>query len=578
MLFLRGLVLVGIALFFPTTNAQTCGTVWIVNGWFHPACPVGLWYRLSPHNCCQCPVSHSRTLQTRLVVTYTKWLFHILQRGQFQDTKTVGNFHNQRSCKSCPSGRFQDSFESIDCRACSAGKFSGTGAVSCTNCAVGRFQNSMGQSGCRNCPAGFHAGSTGSSGCARCSAGRFASARSSSCNACPTGQFSGDGSSTCTTCPTGQFAESTGNPSCSGCEAGRFQNSRGQSSCTQCPAGRFQGSRGQTSCSLAPQGRYAGAGATSSTPCPAGKYSAGTGAQDSNCDGNCNPGRFCSGTGNTSPDGTVCPAGRYGRAGESSSQCTAACDAGFYCPAGTGEDDQKRCGAVDKYCPSGSKSPSSVSSGHYSTPEDAPTNRRTGQSICPQGHFCVGGERKQCPAGRFSSVEGQTSSSCEGVCLDGYLCEAGSVSNRDEVCSNEDPKYFCVKGKREICPDGRFTTPEDPDTSTRTGCEKCPGPEFSCINGIKSKKTAWKDDFCKGSSQATLFIDEIADPPGSAVNLNARVFLEVRTSWDSLSYSIKSVKQNGRDRDGVSCDEDMTSWPFAMNQGNVSQHVMHDVI
>ena len=103
--------------------------------------------------------------------------------------------------------------------------------------------------------------------------------------------------------------------------------------------------------------------------------------------------------GYTCQDGvrSACPAGRYGNVeGISDPQCSGPCDAGFVCASGSSApnaDDPdagalvSECGSPSVYCPSGSASPRLVSTGYFSTPDDAAGARRSGQAICVSG--CV---------------------------------------------------------------------------------------------------------------------------------------------------------------------------------------------
>ena len=47
---------------------------------------------------------------------------------------------------------------------------------------------------------------------------------------------------------------------------------------------------------------------------------------------------------------------------------------------------------------------------------------RDGQSIAPAGSFATNGILYLCPAGRFGSVPGLSSSDCSGLCHKGYYC------------------------------------------------------------------------------------------------------------------------------------------------------------
>lgn len=56
-----------------------------------------------------------------------------------------------------------------------------------------------------------------------------------------------------------------------------------------------------------------------------------------------------------------------------------------------------------------------------------PYFRRSGQSQCEEGTFCLGGRRRQCPAGTFGATTGLMSSACSGPCPAGSYCPAGTI-------------------------------------------------------------------------------------------------------------------------------------------------------
>lgn len=163
-----------------------------------------------------------------------------------------------------------------------------------------------------------------------------------------------------------------------------------------------------------------------------------------------------------SESGTVvpkpCPAGTLGSSlglttVACSSQCTqvgavtvcapSPCPAGFFCPLASA--DPVLCGAVNVFCPMGSSTPTSVSSGFYTTwtpsagvdlqgsgaLEDAyidsntlaATNQttRSAQKLCEKGAFCTGGVKKRCPAGVYGNSEGLQTAACSAPCPAGYF-------------------------------------------------------------------------------------------------------------------------------------------------------------
>ena len=204
------------------------------------------------------------------------------------------------------------------------------------------------------------------------------------------------------------------------------------SDCKDAPRGHFTDTDGSTSPKECPRGKYANSeGLSQCRACAAGKYNLDTGQSSENA---------C----------RQCPAGRYGSIAATSSQCTGPCPVGKYCPRGSSLSTANDCGGVDKYCPGGSSNPKKVTSGYFSTPEDAHIRRREHQEICPRGHYCQGGRKYECQAGRYGGEKGLSTAACTGQCLDGFYCPSGSISSAQQFCSADlDPTWYCEKGIRK---------------------------------------------------------------------------------------------------------------------------------
>jgi hypothetical protein len=95
------------------------------------------------------------------------------------------------------------------------------------------------------------------------------------------------------------------------------------------------------------------------------------------------------------------------------------------------------------FCLAGSQTPQAVSTGFYSS-GGISEQTRDSQTRCPQGTYCVGGIRRACPAGRFGSSTGLSSSLCSGPCREGFFCPDGSVSATERLCSS--PATYCPAG------------------------------------------------------------------------------------------------------------------------------------
>ena len=277
---------------------------------------------------------------------------------------------------------------------------------------------------------------------------------------------------------------------CAGCPIGRYISGRG---CVLCPAGRYGSQVNLTtnSCSgPCAQGHYCPEGSTtpanSSFQCPPGTYGATTGLDSSACSGLCHSGYYC-------PEGTIypsnlCPRGRYGGEGEHNSQCRGPCQAGYYCKAGAIVRTEFECGSVEKYCPEGSGEPLLALPGFYTTGNT--TNTRESQAECEVGHYCAGGVKHPCPAGRYQSMNGSSSPTCEGPCQAGFFCPEAAASPTAENCAPDNStapaRFFCPQGTslRQLVRSGYFTGPETAPQRNREFEAPCLATDF-CANGTR---------------------------------------------------------------------------------------------
>lgn len=249
------------------------------------------------------------------------------------------------------------------------------------------------------------------------------------------------------------------------------------------------------------ESRSVGGGYTSQTICPRGSY----------CLGGVR---------------SLCPAGRYGGNIQSiNSSCSGICRGGYYCPAGSALSTQFQCDATDVYCPPGSPAPIPVSIGYYTTSHQGNDSTvitysvdgnvvqgwaRTAQAICTPGYFCEKGKppvcpqslgllkdiasemcgvvvavgvRYPCPAGRYGSSAGLSTSYCDGFCRGGYYCPAASTSATQMNCGGDD--VFCPTGSTAPHPVdvGYYTVGGDGNT-TRAAQQRCE-PGAYCIGGIR---------------------------------------------------------------------------------------------
>ena len=156
----------------------------------------------------------------------------------------------------------------------------------------------------------------------------------------------------------------------------------------------------------------------------------------------CNVGEFC-----VNGTRSKCPAGTFGSScGLTSSTCSGPIAAGYY--GGLGETSPRpagtKCGSAAVICPQGSASPTAASAGHFSIPESADPETRSGQELCPVGHYCVDGLKLVCPAGTFGATTGLTTASCSGPCRAGFYCPQGSTSATPRPCGGA--SFYCPEG------------------------------------------------------------------------------------------------------------------------------------
>jgi hypothetical protein len=195
-------------------------------------------------------------------------------------------------------------------------------------------------------------------------------------------------------------------------------------------------------------GHFCVGGTTPMQPCSAGTYGSTTLLTTDQCSGTCIFGR------NPTP-------------GSTTSSCGGICPEGFVCKARS----IVACGSARVFCPAGSTKPTAVADRHYSTPETAPANQRSGEAICPDGHVCSDGMKRFAPEGYFIAAGGIQATPCSQA---GSFCPAGSVLPTPvaEGYYTLPRGYFTVKGQGVL----RYRT-------SQMQCE----PGYFCVNGIRSQ-------------------------------------------------------------------------------------------
>ena len=246
------------------------------------------------------------------------------QAGKYQDAK------GRPACIDCPSNQYQPEEGKDRCLGltnCPAGfevdvPATPTSDRTCASCPAGKYAPSANTPDCLDCPEGFTTLAGGQSNCVslneltNCKAGEFIAEPASQgnvavCAACPAGKFSGSPNQAqcqdwtvcpagtrvegapptptsdraCANCPAGTAAAGPNAPSCAPCDplAGFYQNVPQQASCktvSTCPPGTFVGTDPTTTsnaqCINCPAGAYSSApnldSCTTATTCVAGQY------------------------------------------------------------------------------------------------------------------------------------------------------------------------------------------------------------------------------------------------------------------------------------------------------------------
>jgi hypothetical protein len=245
-------------------------------------------------------------------------------------------------------------------------------------------------------------------------------------------------------CPGGTYGKEPGltTPSCSGVCSGGYYCPIGSASETECGGFDY----------FCPEGSgerkhvYFGGGESPTSDDHGAFYTLGgdDNGQTRSFQKRCPAGSFCVGGRRTS-----CPAGRFGsRLGEKNPLCFGPCKEGYYCPEGSYNERQLSCGGPHHYCPLGSGKPVEASLGYFTEEEENNGGdngeRNTRQLMCDPGHYCVKGERYECPIGRFGSTYGLHTSACSGKCFGGYYCNKASKVPTENDCGGS--HLFCPNG------------------------------------------------------------------------------------------------------------------------------------
>jgi hypothetical protein len=398
------------------------------------------------------------------------------------------------------------------------------------------------------CPEGYYCplGSVTPTVCPRGTYGATLGLADDKCSGkCDAGHWCEAGSTTPTQhrCPAGYYGASTGSTSrhCSGnCEPGQAFNASGavarECKQTGCSAGFFCPS-GSTSAtqrlcggahlfcppfSALPvpvtEGYYTtGPLSAPRTPPPAPLQHSGD-EQNRTSQTQCEGGFFCQ-----AGKKFICPRGHFGSdIGMTDGKCSGECDPGYFCDEGATTPTQNLCGGPEVYCPRGSFRPTLAPRGFYT--QGLALTTRHFIVACDPGHFCIGGIKRPCAAGRYSA-NGSPSEECDGLCDEGFWCESASPSPRQHICSGG---RYGVKGSGTTqctgaCLKGYYC----PAGSSRPYQNECGDEYHYCPAGSVAPMAVETGFYSTGGNATTRFAQEechvseiLGTPPAADSRVN----------------------------------------------------------
>mmetsp|Transcript_6735 Transcript_6735/g.11070 ORF Transcript_6735/g.11070 Transcript_6735/m.11070 type:complete len:1107 (+) Transcript_6735:128-3448(+) len=274
---------------------------------------------------------------------------------------------------------------------------------------------------------------------------------------------------------------------------------------------------------------YCPLGSSKSLFVPDGHYTIGSDSELTRFDFTiCETGHYC-------VDGKKfeCPLGTYtDEEGTTDPQCKDLCDPGYYCLTGSPSPRHYACGNASVYCPRGSSVPKSVHNGFYCeiTGGSQGADRFWSSELktcsvelpCEPGSYCLGGERRLCPPGKYGWRYGLNSSECSGTCAPGYYCpsflepqpEAPDYTIWPRTSQLQADEYkcghvgwFCPAGASypQKVRGGHYSIGGNEDGTTRQSEALCPrgfyctdGIIIPCPKGSYGSETGQTDKGCSG--------------------------------------------------------------------------------
>eukprot|EP00937_MAST-01D_sp_MAST-1D-sp2_P003873 g3873.t1 len=315
---------------------------------------------------------------------------------------------------------------------CLLRQWTGTKGVSFHHCRLLDTEDHMSCECCdcaggvhHKCPAGKFRPSTSDGACQACGAGRYTDAENddAACKDCAAGHYaSGEGTTHCTKCELGKYQEASKQTGCVKCAKGRYAALAATVACTACQLGRYQGSEGRAACAS----------------CFAGKFTDATASE--RC--------------------KTCPENRWQQhVGQSFCRPVMQCTVVEYETKAYTTSSDREC-ASHTIC--------DVKTQWETKPAHTHSDRKCAR--CPEGHYCDGTLKTQCP---------------KGTAQDAIIPEDGSVDDLRQCDACTPGKYAGGLGWTacQDCPKGFYE-----DVSGGHGCKQCDKGEYADVLGLVACK------------------------------------------------------------------------------------------
>jgi len=438
----------------------------------------------------------------------------------------IGTYLGATSCVTCPSGYYNDVYDSNPCKACPGGKTCDSKSVgaqcnigyyleattwgtSCKNCPTGTYADTQGQIACTPCPGGKLCSDTGVG--SDCTDGNYVLPNTwkSACIPCPGGKLctkdtlgsdcdlgtyalAGTWYPACLPCPGGKTC--TINNIGADCVAGKYLEEHTWGSvCKDCSNGMYQDRSGKASCEPCPGGKPCSATGLGAD-CASGYYVLPNTWQD--------PCIECPGAKPCIKDsvGSDCPSGEYAETGKYYPSC-AICPGGKLCSklsVGTecvaGKYLEEHTWAIScKDCLDGTYQDQTGKKSCNPCPGGKPCSATGTGDNCLPGHYILPNAWKTscsvCPGGKPCTID-----SIGSDCIDGYYVVPVTWEPSCKACPGG---YTCSKdGTGTICSPGTYL----PDIIWSSKCTDCELGKYADTSGQLSCT------FCPGSQVCTAVL------------------------------------------------------------------------